>query len=250
MDTNNQMPVSDEAPAAPPVSIWSIIGNIFMAPSKAYEDFKAKPTILVPLILLIIMGSMIGGLQNEYNQKLQFDLLKTSTTLPPETLAQIEKQSQDESMLKVFLVAPIPIVIITVLIALLAWFIGGVIFGGKAKFMAIWGVGLLSGLISMLGGLVKTPLIMAKGSMYVSIGLAAIYPTKSFTVIMYSFLYYLDAFAIWAIIVAGIGYGIIFGISKGKGMAVSVITSLLFIFGMIGLTAFGLSFAGVEFSFF
>ena len=172
MESNQQN--SFEVPSVEKVSIWSIIWNVFAAPTKAFKSFKASPTILIPLILMIIFGSLLGGLQADYNKQLQFDLLKTSTEIPQEILDKRMEDAENEGNLKSYIFAPIPLIIISVLLSLIAWFFGGVIFGGEANFKSIWGINLLAFIITYLGGIIKTPLIIAKSSMYVSMGLAAI----------------------------------------------------------------------------
>lgn len=247
---NNSLEAGSTPVSSEKESIWSIIWNVFADPAKAFTSFKASPTILIPLILLIIFGSFLGGIQAEYNRQAQFDLLKTSTEIPQEILAQRMDEAAKTSNLRSYMIAPIILIIISVLTSLIAWFFGGIIFGGKTNFKSIWGVNLLAFIITYLGGIIKTPLIIAKGTIYVSIGLAAIYPNKIFTSFIYTLLYYLDGFAIWSIIVAGMGYGIIFGISRKKGITVSFISSLILILFSIGLSVFGLSMAGVDYTFF
>jgi len=252
MESNQENSFESESVAqtATETSIWSIIWNVFVAPTKAFMSFKASPAILIPLILLVIFGSLLGGIQAKYNRQLQFDLLKTSTEIPQEILVQRMEESEKEGNLRSYLIAPVPLVIMSVLTSLIAWFFGGVIYGGKTNFKSIWSVNLLALVITYLGGIIKTPLIIAKSSMYVSIGLAALYPNKIFTSFLYTLFYYLDAFMIWSIIVMGIGFGIIFNITRNKGIAVAAYSSLIMIFLFIGLSAFGLSMAGVRYTFF
>ena len=133
--------------------------------------------------------------------------------------------------------------------ALVVWFVGSFFFGGTAKFKAVWGVALITSLIPMAGGLLRMPMVIAKDSILVSYGLAAFMPGGDFTSILFTFLYYLDAFAIWSLIVAGIGYAAVFGFSRGKGITTSAIVSLLFIVLIISLSAIGMSFAGVKITF-
>jgi hypothetical protein len=137
-----------------------------------------------------------------------------------------------------------------IIIALIAWGLGSFVMGGDSTFKKVWGVCLLGSLITMVGGIVKLPLIIAKGNMYVSFGLAALMPDKDFTSILYGVLFFFDAFMIWALIVTGIGFPVVFNISRGKGIAVSLIIDLLFVTFMIGAMAIGMGFAGVKITFF
>lgn len=231
-------------------SIWAIIGGVFMAPTAAFADFKLKPQILVPIILSIVLAGIGAALVAEQAAMLQYDMMKTSTTLPPTALEQMREAAQNSSPLKNGLTGWIGVIGIGLVVALMAWFMGSVIFGKKANFKAVWGVELLAGLIPLVGGLIRAPLVMAKGNMLVSFGLAALLPDKDFTSFVYSVLYFFDAFAIWGIVVAGFGYAAIFGLSNAKGIVISAISSgvLMILFAALGI--FGMGLAGVETSFF
>ncbi len=243
-------PNPDITPAADltaaPGSIWAIIAGVFTSPTKAFTQFVQKPRLLIPLLAVIVISSLVGIGSGEYGARVQYDMMKTSTVMPPQVLEQMRQDAENPNLIQLALMTPAMMVFGSVLAALVAWFLGAVIFGGQAKFKAIWAVGLLADLIVHIGGLLRLPLVHAKGTMYVSYGLAALFPDKDFTSIGYSLLYYLDVFAVWAIIVAGIGYGAVFGITRGRGLAVSIIATLLLIILIVTLSVVGMSFAGVE----
>lgn len=231
-------------------NIWKIIANVFTSPAEAFSQFRIRPKILILIVLTFVLAALVAGLTTQYQAEMQFDLIKKSTIIPPQQLEQMKEQATDASPLQGIIFGGAMVLIFGILGTLVAWFIGSFIMGGQARFKAMWGATMLGGLIALFGGLVRLPLIYAKGSAYVSIGLAAFFPGKDFTSIFYSLLYYFDAFAIWSIIVTGIGYGVILGITRGKGIAVAFISYALFTVIAISLSAFGLSISGVEISFF
>ncbi|MCX6834754.1 MAG: YIP1 family protein [candidate division Zixibacteria bacterium] len=236
--------------SAAPRSIWAIIADVFLAPTQAFESFKLKPTNLVPLILVILLGAIAGGLPYKQNAQSQIDLLSSSTSLPPQALEQIRQNAQNPSPITSTAGGAIVLPIITLIGALIAWFIGSFILGKKAVYLHVWGVILLADLISLVGGVLRSLLIVAKDSIYVSLGPAALLPGKDFTSILYSILYYTDIFAIWSLIVAGFGYAAIFGVSRSKGMTISVVLWAIGILFVVGSQLIGFSFAGVKVSFF
>lgn len=238
------------APAAQTRSIWSIIWGVFSAPTEAFESFKLNPTWVVPLILVVILGGINGVLMGPYGAQAQVDMLSTSTSLPPEVLDQMIEGAAESSPVTSFLGGGIVLGIMTLLTAAVVMIFGQFLFGGSAKFMTIWGITLLAELIGMAGGLLRMPLVYAKDTMFVSYGLASLMPGKDFTSIFYSLTYYCDFFWFWSAIVAGFGYAALFGISRGKGLTASFVTFFLFVVMMIALSTLGLSFAGVDVSFF
>jgi len=236
-------------PAAPR-SIWAIIGDVFLAPTNAFESFKLKPTIWIPLILIILLGAIAGGLPYKQSAQSQVDIFRTSTTPDSPTVKAIIRRAQNPSPLTNTLAGAVGFPLITLIGALIALFFGSFIFGGKAAYLHVWGVVLLADLIAVIGGVLRSVLIVAKDSIYVSLGPAALLPGKDFTSMLYAILYYTDVFAIWSMIVAGFGYAAIFGISRGRGMTISIILWELGILVAVGGQLVGFSFAGVDVSFF
>ncbi len=241
--------------AATPVgsskSIWSLMVGVFTSPTYTFTEYCKKPAIIVPLFIVLVMVGLTGALTAKQGAMTQYDLMKHSTVIPQEILETMYQEALDTGSFNVrgFIGTMVGYVLVSLIIALIAWFLGSFVFGGEAKFKLVWGTSIMGALISSLGGLLKVPLVLAKDTAYVSLGPAAFLPVKSFASVLFSLLFYLDFFAIWAIIVTGIGFGIAFGISQGKGIAICSIITLIGIGLLVAGTVLGLSFAGVEVSF-
>ena len=138
-------------------------------------------------------------------------------------------------------------VIVTVIMALLAWMTGTFFFGGTTTFKKIWGVTMLGGLIGCVGKILMLPLVIAKNSIAVSLGPAALYPSKDITSILFMILMYLDLFHhMVGDRFTGIGYAAVFDFPRGKGIAISVIVTLIVMAVGSGLGVFGMSVAGLD----
>ncbi|MFH1701510.1 MAG: YIP1 family protein [Candidatus Zixiibacteriota bacterium] len=232
-------------------SIWSIIVAVIYSPVKTFEDYNKNPKLLIPIILVAILTGLFAAATTEYNAKLQYEIMQTSTVLPPAALEQMKNDYENPNHIKSGLFGIGFGLIPGLLGALVAWGVGTFFFGGITNFKRVWGVGLLIGIIGLIASLViKWPLMAASGSAQASIGFAAFFHNLGITSIFYLFLLYLDAIAIWLIILSGFAYSVVFGISPGKGMATSIVTTLILIIGIIALQAVGMSFAGIEMSWF
>jgi len=242
--------MNTEAASVAPRSIWGIIGDVFFSPVQGLEDFKKKPTWVIPLILCLILMAIASGLPYKQNAQAQVDLLSTSSTLPPQVLESIKTAAQNPSPVSNIIGGVVAFGVISLIGALLAWMFGSFIFAQKVKYSHVLGVGLLTGLISVVGRLLSSILIIAKDSILVSLGPAALMPGKDFTSFVYSFLYFTDIFTIWGVIITGLGYAAIFGLSRGKGMTISIVVWLIGALAMVSLQHMGLSLAGVKTSFF
>ena len=234
----------------PESSIWSIMAGIFTGPAEAFAAYNRKPQIIIVLVVSLLLGMVSSYFMAEYQAKMQYDMISQSTVIPPQQLEQMRAGIENPKQITGAIFGAIGQLIAGVVVALVAWALGSFIFGGDSTFKKVWGVSLLGGLIMMVGAIVKLPLVLAKGSVYVSFGLAALFPDKDFTSILYGLLFYMDAFMIWSLIVTGIGYATIFNLSRGKGITIAIILDVIFVSFMIGIMAIGMSFAGVEIKFF
>jgi len=231
-------------------SIWAIVGGVFTAPVKAFDDYVAKPNLWIPCLLLIILIGVSSAVLAPYQAKAGYELMKRSSSLPAPALKAIEDQVAQSNPITSALWGAVMGVIMTLLLALLAWAIGSIFFSGQTRFAVLWGVTMLGGLIGLVGKLLTIPLVIAKNSIDVSFGLAALWPNKNIASIFYLLLVYLDAFAIWGIIVTGIGYAAVFKFTRGKGIMVSAIASVVLLVGFMMLQILGMSLTGVKVSFF
>ncbi|MDD4050843.1 MAG: YIP1 family protein [candidate division Zixibacteria bacterium] len=227
-------------------SIWSIMLGVFTAPARALAAYNQKPTIWVPLIVFVVLVTVFSGAYAPYQNKASLELMRQSTTLTPEMLQSIEQQSANVSFVRSALTGAAMAVIVTVIMGLLAWMAGTFFFGGTTTFKKIWGVTILGGLIGSVGKLLMLPLVIAKNSVAVSLGPAALYPSKDMTSILFMILMYLDLFTIWSVVVSGIGYAAVFDFPRGKGITISVIVTLISMVVGLGLGMFGMSMAGLD----
>lgn len=239
-----------EATGADGAGIWSILLGVVTAPGQAFAAFNRKPSLLVPLIIAVILMAIVSGAYAPYQTRASYEVMKQSPNVPPEILRGIELQMSGNNFALSALTGGIWAVIITVIVALIAWMIGNFFFGGTTGFKKVWGVTLLGGLIVSAGKILMLPLVIAKDSIMVSLGPAALYPAKSITSIFYVMLMYLDVFAIWSVIVTGIGYAAIYGFARGKGITISVIVTVISMAVMLGFSILGMSFAGMDVHFF
>jgi len=253
MNSENEVREMSDSPvvaAEPDMSPWGVIVSVFTNPKAAFDSYVKKPSIIWPLILTIVIGGLVAGLTAKHGAMMQYDMMKNSTVLPPAAIEEMRTSALEANPLISGLTGAITVVIISLISTLIIWVLGSFVLGGKAKYKEVWGSVLLVGLIPLLGGLARLPMVFAKDSMLVSYGFAAMMPGKNFTSILYQLAYFTDFFAIWGIVVAGVAFGCVFGLSRGKGTTIAVLNFVIGVALAISLTAFGMSFAGVEISFF
>jgi hypothetical protein len=232
------------------VNVWSMMVGVFTSPQQAFSKFDKAPRILIPLVVYLVLTVVSASFSSKYGAMAQYDMFAQHGSLPAQAMDRMQQKVMESGGIVDGLIGGAVTLLPLIIFSLFAWGIGNFIFGGQTTFKKIFGVSLLGSLIVAIGNLIKLPLMIARESMYVSLGPAALFPDKDFTSLLYSFLYYLDLFSIWSLIVTGFGFAAIYRFSTGRGMAISIIATLLIMIGSLGLTAFGLGLAGIEVSIF
>ena len=122
------------------------------------------------------------------------------------------------------IIGPLMLMLSPLIAAGLALFIGNVVMAGRASYKQLLSVMLFGEIIYGLGAIIMTPLMLAKGSMNVSISLAALLQKAQVQDPLYVALSKFGAFYIWEFIVIGIGLSIIYGFSRNKGYTLAVLS--------------------------
>jgi hypothetical protein len=245
----NKKKTATESPATRYSSIWAILLGVFMDPIRTFSALKEKPRIMIPLLIIFIISIAISIASSRYSIILQFDMLAKSRRMPLELLNAIREGALTASPVPGAIISGLSVIGFNLSSAMIAFFIGVMIFGSQARFKAVWSVGLVATEIKISGGILLLPLIFLKKSMLVSYGMAAFLPTRDFSSVTYTIFYQCDIFTIWSIIVAGIGYAIVFGLSRSRSMKISIIASGLPILASIFIRIVGLAAAGVRIDF-
>jgi hypothetical protein len=104
------------------------------------------------------------------------------------------------------------------------YLLGNIILGGDTTFKKVLSIYCWSGLIMALASIVKTPLIVIKESMNVSLSPAMLLSGEALGTWYYSLLSKLDFFTIWFLIVFAIGFSVIYRFSRAKAFTAIGIT--------------------------
>ncbi|MFC1475139.1 YIP1 family protein [Candidatus Zixiibacteriota bacterium] len=197
------------------------IYEVFYKPSELFQSLKDNPKILVPYIILVIILSIQMFLLSDLIVEMQLN--------SPEMQEQFQGQTpppQVVNMMKysVLIGGILAFTLLPLITAALALFFGNFVMGGQAKFSQLLSVMLYSGIIYMVGGLIVAPMMLAKGTMMVSLSFAILAAGQGFESFAYTALSKIGLFYIWEFIVAGIGLSIIYNFKRNKGYILSVLS--------------------------
>ncbi len=226
----------------PQMSEVATLGNIFFEPGRTFESFRSKPRfVLASLISIILLTLFMGAFNAKIGyERIARERLESSSWYQNQS-PDMQKQMLDQQMNPITQYVTL---VVTPVIFLLSFFIGGLIYWGGVNAMggsmtylrgvAVWVYSgfppiVLSMLANFLVLLVKSPneidpvtsqqgLIHANPSFFID--------TKSMPVLG-AILGTFDLFYIWGWILAAIGLRIVGKISTGAAWAIVLIVALL-----------------------
>ena len=126
------------------------------------------------------------------------------------------------------------------------FFLGGLfltlgvkIMGGEAGYKHVLSIFSYSLLIDALATIVKTPLVYARGTMFVHTGLGILFEPEDYRTPTYALISKFDFFTIWQLMVLTIGISVLCRFSRGKSAGLVFGLWLIWIAVGAGMTALG-----------
>ncbi len=200
--------------------------GVFVSPGETFEDIARKPTIIMPLLLVMAVIALSAYMTFPHAIA---DNPKQLNTPQFQALSE-DQQEQQLNLFRLIgtFAGPVIVVVFTLLFALLYWGVGNLA-GGQPTFKGMWSVILFGGMISIVANsLIKLPLILQKETVAgVTFSPAALFGDLEFTDLKYRILFQLDLFNLWAMIVVGIGIAKVARISTAAGITISAIFFVL-----------------------
>lgn len=244
MDANQTEPVAE-------MNVFNRVINLFFTPSKTFEALIAKPDWVTPLILFFLMFIATSILLKEVIQKEQAVATKESIMKNPQIPDSQKEQTAEQaiSMMKKFWAVGIGVGFIVVLamflLAGLFLHIGGTkVFKGEGTYLQALSIFGYSGLIDVLAGIIKVPLMMANGTMRVDTGLGMLVAEGGTRTPLYALLSKFDIFTFWQLAVLIIGLSMLYKFTKEKTSALVIGLWLIWVLIGAGLTAIGVNLGG------
>jgi hypothetical protein len=216
-----QMTSQTDEPSVPTEDsgFWNKFINIFVNPQKAFEVLDRRPTWLVPMLIVIVLVLITTQLTFPLLMEAQLDRFKENPDISREQMELIRQQLSENMNTQRIFAAIAQVVFMPILYLFLAgifYFAGSVILGGDSTYKKVLSVYSWSGLISLLGSIVVTALIMIKGSTGFSLSPAILLPPEAVNTTLHTLLSKFDLFTIWFLAVFGYGFAMIFRFSLAK----------------------------------
>jgi len=211
---NDQNLVND---SVQPLGFMGRLVNIFTNPTKTYESINVAPSWILPMVLMVIITVIITLFTYPIAIETQLETFRNNPNIVPEQMEAIENQITGESQKWISLGAIIVIMpIVFVIITAIFYLVGSVFLGGDTTFKKLLSAFTWASLISILGMIVKLPLVFAKSNPNISLSPALILPSGMMDSTFYKVVSKLDFFSIWYLAVFAIGFSILYKFSRTK----------------------------------
>ncbi len=210
--------MSAEAKASKEMGIFGRIVGIFTSPRETFESIDRSPTWLVPFLITVIIVLVLQFLVMDIGIKDRLAAMEAQD-ISAERFEAAKAQMEGPMKYIQFVAIPVVTLILWAILAGILLFVGNTIMGGESKFKKIFSVVAWSSLVGLLGGILKTFLILSKGTTRgVVTSLAILLPTPEpgQSSVLHRLLSRFDLFTIWVLILWIIGLAVIYRFTTKK----------------------------------
>lgn len=241
LDTNTP---TEQAPER--LGFGAKLWNVFVDPRKTFASIGDGHEWIV--LWLIIAAVALAGY---YPIK---DIVKTAQ------IEQVEKQLENnpgvtpeqrqeivDNMAENFenpvwmLLTPVFQLIAMVCVAAILLFIANIMLGGNTKFIPMLNAYAWTGMLTIIGTLVVVPLVMAKGSMDVSLGLGVL-ATEETGAFIKKVLTSFELFGLWQVWLSSVAVSVLGKAPTGKSFAIVFAVWFVWVLAQGGLATIGVNF--------
>jgi hypothetical protein len=225
-----------------------IIGRmlrLFYVPSETFESLARKQSAadwLVPAILtaavVVATAVLIMPITTEFTQQAMQQQMQD---MPAEQRAIVEK-SQGMMQTGALIATPIMMFIFLFIFAAV-YLVLGKLLGGTLSYGQTLAISSYSMLVAIPQHIVKTPLILAKKTLLVQMGLGIFLSEETLQTFGGRFLASIDPFVIWGVVITGLGLSIVGQIDRNKAYIGVGIITLTWLAIASGLASLGQSFS-------
>ena len=234
--------ISPKKESSSSLSIRGIF-EVFYKPVEFFKELKESPKILVPYLVLFSIVAISMFLLSDLIVQMQLESPQLQKQL--EAAGQTSIPPQQVEIMKMFTLigGTLAMALYPLLVAALALFFGNFVLGGKGSFRHLLSVSLYGAILFSLAGMVVVPLMLSKGTLMVTFSLGVLAADAGFDSVLFTALSKISIFHIWEIIVAGIGFSIIYEFNRNKGITLAVLSIGLLSAIHVLMTAIGKMFS-------
>lgn len=210
------------------------IANVFVAPSKTFELVKKEPSVLWPLLIIVLLSTLVVGINFQSILEMQQEVLLEvaigqGEPIPADGMMGIARVTAYVTLVMAGFVTVVMVLVKTLFVRGLATF-----FGGEGSFKTIFSGLLYSYMIVIAGGLLYAVIVKITGLTQLTFS-PAMFISQSGQPAFYQLLSSFDVFSLWYLSVSVIAIGIIEKISLKKAIVCSFVPFLISVVGTFAI---------------
>lgn len=211
-------------------SVFERIIGVFVSPEPTMQDIAARPSWLLPLLVVAIIAAVGSVFLKDAIVQQQIEGMQ-KRNMSEEQIQQALPMMEKMMTYTVPIFAVIMIPIWYLLIAGIGLFVGNVILGGEAKFSTLFSVTCWSGIITVLSSLVNIPVMASRQTMESATSVGAFFAAAENKTFFHHLLGQIDLFTLWWVIVLGFGIAAVYKFSTKKAMTTVFVVWAVFALG-------------------
>lgn len=237
-----QLPVNEE----PPLGFFGKLWNLFVDPRKTFASVKPNHEWIILWILVgvISIGAYmpIKSIVKQSQMDAVAEQLKSNPQIPEERRAAILEQMESRFENPVFMLfVPAFQLVVLVFVAGVLLFLGNIILGGNCSYLKMLNAYAWTMMIVIPGSIVTVPMIMAKGSMDISLGLGVLTSADTGPFVK-KLLSSFELFALWQVWLASVAVSVLAHVPGSKALGAVFVAWLVWVVVQGGLATLGVQF--------
>jgi|GEM_PF-970690 len=231
-------PDTGEITAEKDISIPAKLAAVVLDPKKLFRAVAARPRWVPPVLVLMGVALVFAFLTRpviieEMGTGKQMERVIEQRNLSDEEAARAIELQKGIAKWGILVSAPLTEVVTVVVMAVILLFVGNVLMGGSAAFVAILSAYAWARLINVLGYAAKIPLILHTKSIQVTLSPAILLPTNASDSLFYAVLSVFDIFHVWEAVLTCIAMAAVYKISLQR--SVGFVGTLYVVLAAVGI---------------
>jgi hypothetical protein len=229
-ETNNFQPAETQIETPAPLNPFQRFIGIFTSPMNTLKDVAARPDWIVPMAILVLTSIILVYLLLPAilaDASRGIEKMVDAGKIPMDQAEKMQEASETFTGKIAPLLGGLKVIVFSLVTTALLLFVGNIILSGKATFQQMFSVYLWTGMVDLLGSILRLPLALKQNTMMVFFSPAAFFPEEAQESVLFKVSSFLDVFALWRIALIGLGFAVLYRFSVGKSLGT--------VFGMYAL---------------
>jgi len=195
--------------------------DLYMNPQQSFQSIDQKPDWLLPMLTLAIISAVVMIFMMPIMQQFQIERLMDLRGISRDQAEEILQKAWKIQQFTTPIFVLVGTFIVQFVVAFFFYLVGTVFMGGNVpyiKVVSLWAYTSLA--VGIIGLAVRAPIMFAKKTMVVQTSLVAFLSTDAKGSLLYKIFGKLDVFVIWQLVLAVVGFTVIYKFDSKKSATI------------------------------